>query len=151
VCSLQPGPRGAPSSRQKRGRMPPRGRGGATGPNGAQSPGTLHRRRQRWSAVRWSWVEVVELHHVVVWERPHEATHRHLEPPLVESGEAHHITRRRGRLLLVARCKPLRLWAVGAGAKQPSVHQRLQILVSIRGNGPRVARRKNAQLISHRG
>jgi hypothetical protein len=37
------------------------------------------------------------------------------------------------------------------GAKQSGVHQRLQILVGNRGNGPRVMRRKNAQLLSHRG
>jgi hypothetical protein len=52
--------------------------------------------------------------------------------------------------LLVAWCKPLGLQVVGAGAKQAGVHQRLQILVSDRGDGPRVAGRKDTDLLSHR-
>jgi hypothetical protein len=36
--------------------------------------------------------EVVQLHFVVVEERPHEGVGRHGEPPLVEGHEAHHVT-----------------------------------------------------------
>jgi hypothetical protein len=35
---------------------------------------------------------VVQLHFVVVEERPHEGAGRHAEPPLMEGHEAHHVT-----------------------------------------------------------
>jgi hypothetical protein len=41
--------------------------------------------------------EVVQLHLLVVQDRPHEAACRHTEPPLVEGDEAHDVPRRRGR------------------------------------------------------
>lgn len=84
-------------------------------------------------------VEVVELHPVVMGEQPHEAACGHPEPSLMEGGEADHVARRRGRLLLVSRCKPLRVHFVGMGAEQSSIHQGLQIFVRDRGNGPCVA------------
>jgi hypothetical protein len=41
--------------------------------------------------------EVVQLHPVVMQDRPHEAACRHTESPLVEGDEAHDVPRRRGR------------------------------------------------------
>jgi hypothetical protein len=64
------------------------------------------------------WVEIVQLHPIVVRECPHEATRWHSEPSLMERGEAHHIARGRSWLLLIARRIPLGLRAVGAGAEE---------------------------------
>jgi hypothetical protein len=63
-------------------------------------------------------------------ERPHEAACGHLEPPLMEGGEADHIARRWGWLPLVLRCEPLGVRLVGTGVEQSFVHQGLQILTS---------------------
>jgi hypothetical protein len=61
----------------------------------------------------------VQLHPVVVRERPHEAARLYSKPSLMEQGEAHHIACGRSWLLLVARCIPLRLRAVEAGRSRP--------------------------------
>ena len=37
-------------------------------------------------------VEVVELHAIVVWERPHEPVHRKAEAALMKRHEAHDVT-----------------------------------------------------------
>jgi hypothetical protein len=54
-------------------------------------------------------VEVMQLHSVVVRERPHEAARRHPKPPLMEGGETDHVPRRRSRVGLAPRGQPLRL------------------------------------------
>jgi hypothetical protein len=41
--------------------------------------------------------EVVQLHPIVVQDRPHKAARRHTESPFVEGDEAHDVPRRRGR------------------------------------------------------
>jgi hypothetical protein len=61
-------------------------------------------------------VEVVHLHPIVVWKRPHEAARRHSKPPLVERDEANHMARGRGRLL-IPRGEPLSVRPKGVGAK----------------------------------
>jgi hypothetical protein len=43
-------------------------------------------------------VEVMQLHPVVVQERPHEAARWHSKPPLMEGDETDHIPRRRSRV-----------------------------------------------------
>jgi hypothetical protein len=45
-------------------------------------------------------VEVMQLHSVVVQERPHEAARWHSKPPLMEGDETEHIPRRRSRVSL---------------------------------------------------
>jgi hypothetical protein len=81
-------------------------------------------------------VEVVKLQPVVVQERPHEAARRHSNPPLMEQGEADHISRGRGRLLLVSRRNPLRLRPMEMGAEQLGIHQRMQVVVGDGGDRP---------------
>jgi hypothetical protein len=91
----------------------------------------------------------VELHRIVVRERPHEAARRHSEPPLMEGGEVNHISRERGRILLVSLRNPLRLWPMEMGAEQPDIHQRLQVVVGYVGDQPRVAGRKHVHFLGH--
>jgi hypothetical protein len=52
--------------------------------------------------------------------------------------------------LLVVWCDPLRLWASGSGPEQASINQRLQIPIGDGGHGPRVAGRKDGDLLRHR-
>jgi hypothetical protein len=85
----------------------------------------------------------VELHPIVVRERPHEVAHRHSKPPLMEGGEAHHIARRRSRLLLVAWHNPLWPLPAGARAEQPDVDQCLQVIVGDKGDRPWIAGRQD--------
>jgi hypothetical protein len=68
----------------------------------------------------------------------------------MERGEAHFVARGRIRHLLVTQRKPFRLRTRGAGAEQTDLDQRLQILVGDREEEPWVARRKDADLLSHR-
>jgi hypothetical protein len=68
-------------------------------------------------------IEIVELHLVVVWERPHEMARGHPEPSLVEGCEGHHVSCKRVWLMLVPRCVPLGLWLIGARAEQSGIHQ----------------------------
>jgi hypothetical protein len=53
--------------------------------------------------------EVVQLHPIVVQDRPHEVACRHTESPLVEGDEAHDVPRRRGRSGSARGGNPLRL------------------------------------------
>jgi hypothetical protein len=89
-----------------------------------------------------------ELHPIVVRERQHEATCGP-KPSLMEGGEAEHIARRRGQLLLVPDASHSGCAPVGAGVEQPSTHQGLQILVGDRGDGPQVVERKNTKFLGH--
>jgi hypothetical protein len=51
--------------------------------------------------------------------------------------------------LFVARRIPLRLRPVGVGAKQPDIHQRLQILIGDERGGPWVMGRKSIWFLGH--
>jgi hypothetical protein len=95
-------------------------------------------------------VEVVKLHPVVVRERPHEAARRHPKPPLMKRGEADHVPRRRSQVDLAPGGQPLRLWPAGERMEQTLGNEDLQILCSDGGEGPRVARRNDGRLVSHR-
>jgi hypothetical protein len=63
-------------------------------------------------------VEVVQLHPVVMQERPHETACWHSEPPLMEGDKAQHIPRRRGRVSPAQRDHPLWLRVTGEGMEQ---------------------------------
>jgi hypothetical protein len=95
-------------------------------------------------------VEVVKLHPIVMRERPHEAAHRHPKPPLMKRGEADHIPRRRSRVGLAPGGQPLRLRPARERTEQTLGNEGLQILHSDGGEGPRVARRNDGRLVSHR-
>ena len=95
-------------------------------------------------------VEVVKLHPVVMRERPHEAARRHPKPPLMKGGEADHVPRRRSRVGLAPGGQPLRLWPTEERTEQTLSDEGLQILRSDGGEGPRVARRNDGRLVSHR-
>jgi hypothetical protein len=90
----------------------------------------------------------VQLHPVVVQERPHKAACWHSKPPLMEGDEANHVPRRRGRDGL-ARGHPLRLRPTREGTEQTISDEGLQILRDDGGGGPRVARWDNGHPISH--
>jgi hypothetical protein len=95
-------------------------------------------------------VEVVQLHPVVVQERPHETAHWHSEPPLVEGDETNHIPRRRSRVGLARRGHPLRLRVTREGTEQTIGNKGLQIVHHDGGERPRVTRRNDGYLVSHR-
>jgi hypothetical protein len=95
-------------------------------------------------------VEVMQLHPVVVRERPHEAAHRHPKPPLMEGGETDHVPLRRSRVSLAPGGQPLRLRPAGERTEQTIGNKGLQILHSNGGERPRVARRDDGRLVSHR-
>jgi hypothetical protein len=108
---------------------------------------TLTNRREDGRLRNGVWVEVVQLQPVVVQERPHKAARWHSEPLLMESDEANHVPRRRGRDGL-ARGHPLRLRPTGEGTEQTIGDEGLQILRDD-GGGPRVARWDNGHPVSH--
>jgi hypothetical protein len=95
-------------------------------------------------------VEVVQLHPVVVWQGPHEATRRNTEAPFMERGEADDVARKRIRHLLIVWRDPLRLRASGSGPEQAGVNQRLQICIGGGRHRPQVAGRKDGDLFHHR-
>jgi hypothetical protein len=94
-------------------------------------------------------VEVMQLHPIVVRERPHEAACQHPKPPLVKRGEADHVPRRWSQVGLAPRGQPLRLRPAGERTEQTLGNKGLQILHRDGGEGPRVARRNNGRLVSH--
>jgi hypothetical protein len=95
-------------------------------------------------------VEVVQLHPVVVQERPHETARWHSEPPLVEGDETNHIPRRRSRVALARRGHPLRLRVTGEGTEQTIGDEGLLIVHRDGGERPRIAWRNDGHLVSHR-
>jgi hypothetical protein len=95
-------------------------------------------------------VEVMQLHPIVVQERPHEATRWHSKPPLMEGDETDHIPRRRSRVGLARGGHPLRLRPTRERTEQTIGKKGLQILHSNGGKKPRVARRNDGHLVSHR-
>jgi hypothetical protein len=95
-------------------------------------------------------VEVMQLHPVVMRERPHEAARRHPKPPLMERGETDHVPQRRSRVGLAPGGHPLRLRPAGERTEHTIGDKGLQILHSNGGERPRVARRNDSRLVSHR-
>ena len=71
-------------------------------------------------------VEVVELHIVVMLERPHEQIRRQAKATLVEGHEAHDVAIAWPRLWLVPRSNPLRSIGVGDRAEETIIDERLQ-------------------------
>jgi hypothetical protein len=95
-------------------------------------------------------VEVMQLHPVVVQERPHEAARWHSKPPLMEGDETDHIPQRRSRVGLARGGHPLRLRPTRERTEQIIGNKGLQILHSNGGKRPWVARRNDGHLVSHR-
>jgi hypothetical protein len=95
-------------------------------------------------------VEVMQLHPVVVQERPHEAVRWHSKPPLMEGDETDHIPRRRSRVGLAPGGHSLWLRPAGERMEQTIGNKGLQILHDNGGEMPRVARRNDSHLVSHR-
>jgi hypothetical protein len=93
-------------------------------------------------------VEVVQLHPIIVQERPHEAARWYSKPPLMEGDKADHIPRRRSRDDL-AWGHPLRLRPIGEGTQQTIGNKGLQIPHNDSGGRPRVAWQDNGHLVGH--
>jgi hypothetical protein len=71
---------------------------------------------------------VVQLHLVIVEERPHEGAGWHIEPPLVEGHEAHHVTFWRHRFPVVGwRHSPLWLGPTRPRPQKPIADQIFQL------------------------
>jgi hypothetical protein len=66
-------------------------------------------------------VEVMQLHPVVVRERPHEAARRHPKPPLMEGGETDHVPRRRSQVGLAPGANHSGCGPPERGRSKPSV------------------------------
>jgi hypothetical protein len=94
-------------------------------------------------------VEVMQLHPVVVQERPHKAARWHSKPPLMKGDETDHIPRRRSRVGLAPGGHPLRLWPAGERTEQTIGNKGLEILRGNGGERPRVTRRNDGHLVSH--
>jgi hypothetical protein len=95
-------------------------------------------------------VEVMQLHAIVVQERPHEAARRHSKPPLMEGDETYHVPWRRSRVGLAPGGHPLRLRPAGERMEQTVENEGLQLLHNNGGERPRVAWRNDGRLVSHR-
>jgi hypothetical protein len=111
---------------------------------------TLANRREDGRLHNGVGVEVVQLHPIVVQERPRETARWHSKPPLVEGDETNHIPRRRSRVGLAHGGHPLWLRPTGEGTEQTIGNKGLQILHSNGGERPRVARQNDGHLVSHR-
>jgi hypothetical protein len=94
-------------------------------------------------------VKVMQLHPVVVQERPHEAARWHSKPPFMEGDETDHIPRRWSRVSLAPGGYPLWLRPAGKRTEQTIGNKGLQILHNNGGERPRVARRNDGHLVSH--
>jgi hypothetical protein len=149
-CSHQSAPPYGPSSRPSTQQKTPHRRDGSTGPVGVNPQKPLANRHENGRLRDGVGVEVMQLHPIVVRERPHEATRRHPKPPLMEGGETDHVSRRRSRFGLAPRGQPLRLRPAGERTEQTLGNKGLQILRSDGGERPRVARRNDGRLVSHR-
>ena len=79
---------------------------------------TLANRREDGRLRNGVGVDVMQLHPVVVQERPHEAARWHSKPPLMEGDETDHIPRRRSRVSVAHGGHPLRLRPIGEGTEQ---------------------------------
>jgi hypothetical protein len=92
----------------------------------------------------------MQLHPIVMRERPHEAARRHPKPPLMEGGETDHVPRRWSRVGLAPGGHPLRLRPIGERTEQILDNKGLQILHINGGERPRVARWNDGRVVSHR-
>jgi hypothetical protein len=119
-------------------------------PVGVNPQKTLANRREDGRLRNGVGVEIVQLHPVVMQERPHETTCWHSEPPLMEGDETHHVPRRRGRVRPARRDHPPRLRVTREGTEQTIDDKGLQIIHHDGGERPRVARRNNGYPVGHR-
>jgi hypothetical protein len=110
---------------------------------------TLTNRREDGRLRNGVGVEVLQLHPVVVQERPHETARWHSKPPFVEGDETNHVPRRRSRVGL-ARGHPLRLRPTREGTEQTIGNKGIQTPHDDGGGRPRVARRNDGYLVTHR-
>jgi hypothetical protein len=78
-------------------------------------------------------VEVMQLHPVVVQERPHEAARWHSKPSLMAGDETDHIPWRWSRVGLAPGGHPLRLRPAGERTEQTIGNKGLQILHGAKG------------------
>jgi hypothetical protein len=95
-------------------------------------------------------VEIVQLHPIVMQERPHETACSHSEPLLMEGDETQHIPRRRGRGGPARRDHPLWLRVTREGTEQAIGNKGLKIVHRDGGERPRVARRNDGYPVYHR-
>jgi hypothetical protein len=95
-------------------------------------------------------VEIVQLHPVIMQERPHETACWHSETPLMEGDETQHIPRQWGRGGPARRDHPLRLQVTREGTEQAISDKGLQIVHRDGGERPRVARRNDDYPVCHR-
>jgi hypothetical protein len=91
----------------------------------------------------------VQLHPIVVQDRPHKAARRHTESPLVEGDEAHDVPRRWGWSGSAHGRNPFWSLLIGERAKQTLADQILQIARRHRGKGPWIAWRDDGHPVSH--
>ena len=86
----------------------------------------------------------MELHAVVVRERPHELVYRQAETTLVEGHEAHDVAIAWPRLRLAPQSNPL--WPIGVGdrAEKTIIDERLQRLHGHIGRTPRIRLEDNS-------
>jgi hypothetical protein len=77
----------------------------------------------------------MQLHPIVMRERPHEAARRHPKPPLMEGGETDHVPRRWSRVGLAPGGHPLRLRPVGERTEQTLGAYRSSTLTVEKGHG----------------
>jgi hypothetical protein len=94
-------------------------------------------------------VEIVQLHPVVMQERPHETACWHSEPSLMEGDETQHIPRWRGRGSPARMDHPLRLRVTREGTEQAIGDKGLQVIHRDGGERPRVARRNDGYPVCH--
>ena len=73
-------------------------------------------------------IKIVELHAIVVRERPHESIRWDVEAALVKGDEAHDVAVARPRLWLAVRSNPLRPGGVRHQTKESAVNKRLERL-----------------------
>jgi hypothetical protein len=119
-------------------------------PVGVNPQKTLANRREDGRLRNGVGVEVVQLHPVVVQERPHEAARWHSKPPLVEGNKTDHIPWWQSRVGLARGGHPLRLRVTGEGTEQTIGDEGLQIAHRDSGERPRIARRNDGRLVGHR-
>jgi hypothetical protein len=118
-------------------------------PVGVNPQKTLANRREDGRLRNGVGVEVVQLHPVIMQERPHETARWHSEPPLVEGDETNHIPRRQSRDGHARRDHPLRLRVTGEGTEQAIGDEGLQIIHRNGGERPWIARRNNGHPVGH--
>jgi hypothetical protein len=118
-------------------------------PVGVNPQKTLANRREDGRLRNGVGVEIVQLHPIVMQERPHETACWHSEPSLMEGDETQHVPRWRGQADPAQRDHPLRLRVTGEGTEQTISDKGLQIVHCDGGERPRVARWNNGYPVGH--